>query len=145
MMTYKIRIALALCVASAAIATGSAPFAAAQEIDCKDPKTQTQMTICANMDWEAADAALNDAYSTAMSAMRKMDELLDGRPDLIGGVKALRAAQRAWIPYRDAACEAEGFIARGGTMEPMLVAQCRADLTRQRTRELLELANDLGT
>ena len=28
------------------------------------------------------------------------------------------------------------WIARGGTLEPMLVAQCKAELTRQRTRQL---------
>ena len=49
---------------------------------------------------------------------------------------ALRAAQRAWIGYRDGQCTLVGFEARGGTMEPMLVSGCKATLTRARTKEL---------
>jgi urease subunit alpha len=57
---------------------------------------------------------------------------LDG--DMKGAEKALVTAQRAWIAYRDAECEARGFQARGGTMEPMLVAGCIADVTDARTK-----------
>jgi len=111
-------------------------------LDCSDPMTQTEMTQCAEQDWRAADAELNAAYKTAMATMRKNDGYL---PDnLKGGADALRDAQRAWIPYRDKACEAYGFQARGGTMEPMLVYGCHARLTRQRTAELNDLAGGLG-
>jgi uncharacterized protein YecT (DUF1311 family) len=58
----------------------------------------------------------------------------DGRP---GYEETLKKAQRAWIAYRDAVCEYEGYEARGGTMEPMLVNGCLARLTRTRTKELL--------
>ena len=54
--------------------------------------------------------------------------------DLKGADKALLAAQRAWIAYRDSQCELAGFEARGGSMEPMLVSGCLADLTRKRAR-----------
>ncbi|MBO6756846.1 MAG: DUF1311 domain-containing protein [Roseibium sp.] len=99
------------------------------------------MTYCAEQDWQAADADLNTAYNAAMAAMRETDSYL---PDnLKGAADALRSAQRAWIPYRDAACAAYGYQARGGSMEPMLIYACRADLTRQRTGELMDLAGGL--
>jgi uncharacterized protein YecT (DUF1311 family) len=56
----------------------------------------------------------------------------------------LLKAQRAWIDYRDGQCEAEGFQARGGTMEPMLVAGCIANLTDQRTKELKQLEESMS-
>ncbi|WP_349358660.1 lysozyme inhibitor LprI family protein [Stappia sp.] len=124
--------------------TALAAPAAAQDVDCSNPTAQMEMTYCAEQDWNAADAALNAAYARAMDEMRRIDADLAGLPHLVGAVDALRAAQRAWIPYRDKACAAQGFMARGGTMEPMLIYQCRADLTRQRTQELEALAAGLG-
>jgi uncharacterized protein YecT (DUF1311 family) len=53
-------------------------------------------------------------------------------------------AQRTWIAYRDAQCEAAGFQARGGTMEPMLVAGCIADITEVRTKELKALEDAMS-
>ena len=110
--------------------------------DCKDPQTQTEMTICAGLDYKAADAELNQAYKAAIRSMKEMDAGLPAR--LAGAEKALREAQRAWIPYRDKACKAHGYMARGGTMESMIVGQCLADLTRKRTQELKDLAAGLG-
>ncbi|MBA4612856.1 DUF1311 domain-containing protein [Stappia taiwanensis] len=101
-----------------------------------------EMTYCAELDWQAADKKLNAAYATAMAAMRQTDSYLDG--SMKGAADALKAAQRAWIPFRDKACASYGFLARGGTMEPMLIYQCRADLTRERTADLKELATGLG-
>ena len=51
-------------------------------------------------------------------------------------------AQRGWIAYRDGQCELAGFEARGGSMEPMLVSGCLADLTRKRTKELKEFIGE---
>ena len=76
------------------------------------------------------------------AAMVAIDKDLDG--DMKGAEQALLKAQRAWISYRDAQCENSGFQARGGTMEPMLVAGCLADLTDLRTRELKALADGMG-
>lgn len=117
------------------------PAGAQDTVDCDAPVTQMEMTYCAEQDWQAADADLNTAYNAAMAAMRETDSYL---PDnLKGAADALRSAQRAWIPYRDAACAAYGYQARGGSMEPMLIYACRADLTRQRTGELMDLAGGL--
>jgi uncharacterized protein YecT (DUF1311 family) len=61
-----------------------------------------------------------------------------------GAEQALVKAQRAWIDYRDAECDAFGFQARGGTMEPMLVAGCLANITDKRTKELKELEDTMS-
>jgi uncharacterized protein YecT (DUF1311 family) len=110
--------------------------------NCKDPQTQMEMNICAGLDYKAADAELNKVYKRAIAAMKDMDK--DLTPELKGAEKTLREAQRAWIHYRDKACESHGFMTRGGSMESMLVGNCLASLTRQRTKELKELADGLN-
>lgn len=116
------------------------PLAAQDKTNCKDPRTQTEMNICAGLDYKAADAELNITYRKVISLMKEMDA--DLPPELKGAEKTLREAQRAWIPYRDKACEAHGFLARGGSMESMLVGHCLADLTRRRIKELKALFHD---
>jgi uncharacterized protein YecT (DUF1311 family) len=48
--------------------------------------------------------------------------------------QALVAAQRGWIADRDGLCDLAGLEARGGSVEPMLVSACLADLMRKRTK-----------
>ena len=118
------------------------PLLAQGQPNCQNPQTQTEMTICAGRDYRSADAELNRVYKAAIAQMKQMDAALP--PQLKGAAKALRAAQRAWIPYRDKACESFGFQARGGSMESMLVATCLANLTRDRTRELKDIVGGLA-
>jgi len=118
-----------------------APPAAAQHWNCDDPASLPQqgMNFCAHRDWQAADAELNRVYRLARTAMRALDA--DLPPDLQGAEAALRDAQRAWIVFRDKACEAEGYLFRGGTMEPFIVSSCMAGLTRQRIQGLQTLSD----
>ncbi|WP_424550046.1 lysozyme inhibitor LprI family protein [Shinella sp.] len=118
----------------------SVSFATAQEepaVDCSNAVTQMDMNICAHRDYADADEELNAAYKKATEATQKMDaDLKDMGEQYVGAVDALKRAQRSWIGYRDGQCELSGFEARGGSMEPMLVSGCLADLTRKRTAEL---------
>jgi uncharacterized protein YecT (DUF1311 family) len=110
------------------------PAAAQDDVDCNNQMAQQDMNYCAAKDYEAADAELNTVWKQARAAAKDLDaELSD---DLKGADKALLAGQRGWIAYRDGQCEMAGFEARGGSMEPMLVSGCLADLTRKRTKEL---------
>lgn len=121
---------------------GLGPANAQVNANCANPTSQAEMNICARIAYEQADVELNKVYKQAIASMKDMDANLP--PELRGGEKALREAQRAWIPYRDKGCEAAGFQARGGSMEPMIVGMCLADVTRNRTNELKELAGGLG-
>lgn len=113
--------------------------ALAQTTDCANAITQQDMNICAEEDWQEADAALNDTYGEVMAAMKAMDA--DLPPALHGGEDALRTAQRAWITYRDANCTAAGFLMRGGSAEPLLVYGCLRQMTLDRTAELQDLVS----
>lgn len=133
---------LYLCVAGAAVMLFASGVARAEEIDCANPTTQSDMTSCEAARHDAADKALNAQYKKTRAVMVTIDSDLDG--DMKGAEKALVKAQRAWIDYRDAECDAAGFQARGGTMEPMLVAGCLADITDKRTKELKELEDSMS-
>ncbi|MBY3445061.1 MULTISPECIES: lysozyme inhibitor LprI family protein [Rhizobium] len=132
---------LNICLVGAAmlLTTGAA---SAEGIDCNSPKTQSDMTSCEAARHEAADKALNVQYKKTRAVLAAIDKDLDG--DMKGAEQALVKAQRAWIDYRDAECDAFGFQARGGTMEPMLVAGCLANITDKRTKELKELEDTMS-
>ena len=107
------------------IAAGLALFGAeASAQDCSDPQTQLAMNECAHLRYLAADEQLNAEYGHARA--------------VIGDSAAgkLREAQRAWIDFRDRACEAEGALYEGGSIRPMVVSECLERLTRRRTDDL---------
>jgi len=115
--------------------------ASARENNCTDPQNQAEMNICARIDFQRADLELNAAYRTAIAAAQASDRELramepngDTRP---GYEAVLRAAQRAWVTYREQHCTWQGYNdARGGTMESMVYGGCMAAVTRARTGEL---------
>jgi uncharacterized protein YecT (DUF1311 family) len=114
--------------------------AQAPQWNCANPQAQQEMNYCAEQDFERADAELNAVYRTAIAAAQQADRDYahdaGGAGDGTGEEATLREAQRAWVSFRDAQCRMESFEARGGSMQPMLDAGCRATLTRARTAEL---------
>ena len=111
---------------------------AAQEVDCAAAMAPVDMTYCAQQDWIAADADLNQNYAAARAMMRAIDADLPKAEQ--GAEVALRDGQRAWISFRDATCTAEGYAMHGGSAEPMVIYGCRARLTEQRSADLQAMA-----
>lgn len=110
------------------------------QIDCaSDSLPQQHMNFCAAQDFHAADAALNAQWKVTADISKRRDAdypAEDGRP---GYFASLLKAQRAWLDYRDAQCQSAGFLYRGGSLEPFVVATCRTRLTKLRTEELRQL------
>jgi uncharacterized protein YecT (DUF1311 family) len=113
--------------------------------NCSEPKAQQEMNWCAAQDFHKADAALNVQWKKTAAEMKRRDadqgKPTDGRP---GNHTALLAAQRAWLKFRDAHCDLEGYPFRGGSMEPLLVSTCRTALTQARTKQLEDLVEVEG-
>ena len=111
------RLALALLLALAA------PVAA--RADCDPNATQTELNQCYGALFDAADAELNGLYRA-----------MTGR---LGGDTAtkdlLRAAQRAWIGWRDAECDFAASSVAGGSVYPMIRAGCLTEITRARSAD----------
>lgn len=114
--------ALVLMLAVGAVAV--APAAMAD--DCSAPQTQMSMDACAGQAYGKADAALNAVYKAITARLKSGDET----------TQFLVKAQRDWLVFRDAECEFVGSATTGGSVHPMVVTQCRTDLTRRRTEQL---------
>ncbi|HEY5072199.1 MAG TPA: lysozyme inhibitor LprI family protein [Caulobacteraceae bacterium] len=85
-------------------------------------ETQMEMNACAAATLKAADAKLAVAYAK-----------LDPTPQR-------QAAELAWIAYRDAECRYEASVYQGGSIQPMVLANCMAERAKARTAELTALA-----
>jgi len=127
-----------LAAAALLFLTGGAALAE-EAPDCKAPQTQADMTICAGKDHEKADKELNAAYQKLRKQLAERDKTADASSK--GATDALVTAQRAWVAFRDANCALAGFQARGGSMEPMLIASCLADMSGKRAEELKALTD----
>ncbi|WP_407495278.1 lysozyme inhibitor LprI family protein [Pseudooceanicola sp. MF1-13] len=114
--------------------------APAWALDCSSAVTQADMVACAQSEYEAVDADLNDAYRFAMRKAKGLDEFMpDQKP---GFVAVLRDAQRAWIPFRDKACTAQAYKYSGGSMERLEYISCLTMMTERRTDDLYYWASD---
>ena len=84
------------------------------------------MNAGADAEWERQDARLNRNYKAALAWLAE-DPATKA---------ALIKAQRAWIAYRDADCQAAWASARGGTLATFLDVFCRAKHTERRADEM---------
>jgi uncharacterized protein YecT (DUF1311 family) len=117
----------------------SLPTTANAKATCVYDGTQTEMTLCAKAHFEDADAELNRIWPNAILKAKKSDgPNCDDSNDQCGFEKALLKSQRAWIEFRDRQCAFEGFDARGGSLEPMLISVCRERMTLDRIKQLLQ-------
>jgi len=114
-----------------------------------DKGIQQAMNQCAYRDYLNADAAMNAQWKITRAKAKQDDAefAASGSAEFDereGHFATLLEAQRGWLRYRDAQCQLEGYSARGGSLEPLLSAFCKANLTRQRTEELKALAETEG-
>ena len=96
----------------------------ASERDCKDAVSTAEMRTCANELYEAADVELNQVYWQLAS------RLSDKRRE------KLRAAQQAWITFRDKNATFASSVVEGGTMYPIMEVMELTTTTKQRTEQL---------
>ena len=116
--------------------------AAATALNCGDAQSQAEMTMCAARDYQVADKELNKQWPKTLAVMKEKDRYPQPAYDKGPSYSAaLLASQRAWLAYRDAQCLADGYSARGGTMQPMLVYGCKARLTDERVGQLKAMAD----
>jgi uncharacterized protein YecT (DUF1311 family) len=103
----------------------------AQDADpCPEAHTQLDMNVCADAQYRKADAELNRVYQQVVRAS--------------GGADAkLKAAQLAWLKFRDAECDYESSQYEGGSMKPMIYSFCLRDVTAARTKQLRDALKEL--
>ena len=112
-----------------------------QSPECENQTTQADMNTCAADLAAKADDALNAQYKRTRKAAIAWDAAQDEADR--GAEKALLAAQRAWIAYRDAECTLEGVSTNGGSMQPLMINGCMERLSKVRSDDLEEIENGL--
>jgi uncharacterized protein YecT (DUF1311 family) len=106
-------------------------------IDCARANSTVEMNYCAERDFAEADRLLNEAYSRALAQIAASDNPAPYAP--AAWEKEFRAAQRAWITFRDADCK--GVVPMewsGGTGTSAAVLGCMIELTKARANDLAE-------
>lgn len=107
-------------------------IAAAQGAECYDETylanlPQQPLNICAAYRYEQSDAELNRLWRLLEANYRNME--------------TLRAAQRAWITFRDLTCFAEAEGVRGGSIYPLVLNGCLERQTLRRIEDLQQFAD----
>lgn len=114
-------------------ALGSTPVLAQYKPNCADwgNLPQQDMNQCAGIAYQEADAELNRVWAD-LRARRGEGHSWD----------PILEAQRLWIPFRDAHCEAVAAPYEGGSIQPLIRSSCLTDVTEQRTAQLRDFLNE---
>ena len=102
----------------------------------KTAMAQSEMNRCADLDARAADADQNHVYQELLAKLKG-----DGN-----ATRKLRAAQRAWLAFKDAHLQslypAEDKQAEYGSIFPMCYSQVATAMTKERTAQLRRMLDD---
>ncbi|MEM6711763.1 MAG: lysozyme inhibitor LprI family protein [Pseudomonadota bacterium] len=85
----------------------------------------------------ASDDELNSVWQALREAFNTPD--VDRPPRSPDAWETALAAQRAWISFRDAQCEAEATAFNEEAMEPLVRLSCLQVMTDERTEQLKSL------
>ena len=131
--TVSIATVFSLAVAARTISSPT-PTAAkvqlAQSPNCNNPQTQSEMNICAGIEYQNADRKLNQTYQQLLPKLSPARK------------QKLVAAQQAWIKFKNASCDFEKSAFEGGTIAPMIYGNCLTKVTQQRTTDLESYLED---
>ena len=97
--------------------------------DCRNPQTQTDMNQCASANLDKETKKISKTYNDFMTKLNPTEQ------------QQFKAAQLAWIKFKDLTCRFEASGVEGGSAHSMVLAGCLSDRTRQRNKEIEALAN----
>lgn len=110
----------------------------ADDVKCNQGGNQLELNACASDDFAKADKELNQTYQALIK--KETDDPLF--------IRKLRLAQKAWLAFRDAeleaifACSEDNLSICWGSMYPMSFLYRKAELTRERTKQLQQLLKE---
>lgn len=100
--------------------------------DCAEAVTTAEMRSCANAHYQQADAELNRVYRQLVA------ELSDN------GRSQLKAAQQAWLIFRDKNAAFAATTVTDGTLAPLVETIELTTLTQQRIEQLKRYRKEQG-
>lgn len=113
-------------------------------VDCENSMSFFDMGRCSSerLSWETArmeayfNAALTAAYDAARSDLDTARDVGLANPYALQFLIDLQETQRNWGNYAGQVCNSAGEQYHGGSQQPLAVAGCLEDLTRERARTL---------
>jgi len=116
-------------------------LSAAQTADeCKTAMDQPTRAVCADDEFARADDVLNAQWKKTLNVTLELD-----RRSKLKREPKLRAAQRAWVIFRDNHCDSMFAAYYEAHREYIDSVDCRIALTEERTKQLKEIAEYLST
>ena len=106
-----------------------------QKGPCDAAITQLDLNQCYGEQYRNADAHLNKIYGNLLKQLQSEKSAT--------AIQKLQAAEKVWIRYRDLHCEAARLEFEGGSMSPMVWAQCM-DMTTNHRMEEIKAAYETG-
>lgn len=91
-----------------------------------------QMLDCLGAELERKDAELNDLWAKVPAAIGS------------DAMTPVRKAQRAWIAFRDAQCEAASSLTGDGSLSAIAYSSCVLEMTEDRVSELRRMLEPAG-
>ena len=115
---------------------------------CDAAMSQMDLNQCAGEQYHKADVRLNAVYRKTLEIMQRDlgNAQAERDPQLVKynqqAIEKIKAAERAWIQYRDLHCDAASQQYEGGSMRPMIWGFCMAETTLDRIKELKSAYED---
>ncbi len=107
-------------------------------LDCSKAITTPDMNTCAKQEQERVEVKLNKVYKKVMRTLSQPDTEIEEYPK---AKKTLRKAQRLWVKFREADCDAV-YLKYSGTMRTVMHISCMQLHAEQRIKELQAFIDD---
>lgn len=98
----------------------------AQNDPCRKATTQLELSQCSERKFHIADDEMQKTYKNILATLEKR---------ATPGVEPLKAAQQAWVTYRDLECRSESSE-ESGELRSTMFSDCMETITRARTAQL---------
>lgn len=101
-----------------------APASTSNALNCENAQTQTEITTCAQQNYEDANETLSQLVNQIRNQLPEGDRIGFGE------------AEQAWLTYRDQNCDFESSLFAGGSIEPTMYYSCMERMTSNRIETL---------
>lgn len=97
-------------------------------LDCAKASSTVEINQCSLVEQQKVEKQLNAAYQQTLKEIAGMDD---------PGIKTkLIDAQRLWVKFREADCEAEYAKWQGGSIRNVMYSECMQARAKQRIQQL---------
>jgi uncharacterized protein YecT (DUF1311 family) len=122
--------------------------APSEEKPCEQAQSQMELNQCSGEQYHKADVRLNAVYRKVLDSLQKNLTAAQQNGDADqakwnqAAIAKLKAAEKAWIEYRNLHCDAARHQYKGGSMSPLVWAFCMEHTTKDRIEELKQAYED---